>query len=116
MVFCWEPFQFGLDNQKHASFLLFYHYLVDSVALCRTQFELSFGGLFLKAHAVCPVAQETQGVTVAALGSDEFPAFFTPHSGCKVGSTSTCYRVRHLSADRSILDVLKCNLRRSGVG
>ncbi|GAQ89186.1 hypothetical protein KFL_004950050 [Klebsormidium nitens] len=29
---------------------------------------------------------ETQGVTVAALGTDEFPAFFTPHSGCKAPS------------------------------
>lgn len=26
---------------------------------------------------------ETQGVCVAALGADEFPAFFTPHSGCR---------------------------------
>ncbi|GAB4823379.1 hypothetical protein N2152v2_010425 [Parachlorella kessleri] len=26
---------------------------------------------------------ETQGVCVAALGSDEFPAFFTPASGCR---------------------------------
>lgn len=26
---------------------------------------------------------ETQGVCVAAYGTDEFPAFFTPHSGCK---------------------------------
>lgn len=26
---------------------------------------------------------ETQGVTVAAFGTDEFPAFFTPHSGCQ---------------------------------
>jgi pseudouridine-5'-phosphate glycosidase len=26
---------------------------------------------------------ETQGVCMAAYGSDEFPAFFTPHSGCK---------------------------------
>lgn len=25
---------------------------------------------------------ETQGVCVAAYGADEFPAFFTPHSGC----------------------------------
>ena len=26
---------------------------------------------------------ETQGVCVASYGTDEFPAFFTPHSGCK---------------------------------
>lgn len=26
---------------------------------------------------------ETQGVTVASFGADEFPAFFTPHSGCQ---------------------------------
>mmetsp|Transcript_13429 Transcript_13429/g.35969 ORF Transcript_13429/g.35969 Transcript_13429/m.35969 type:complete len:317 (+) Transcript_13429:2289-3239(+) len=26
---------------------------------------------------------ETQGVCVAVMGSDEFPAFFTPHSGCR---------------------------------
>lgn len=29
------------------------------------------------------LASFTQGVCVAALGSDEFPAFFTPHSGCR---------------------------------
>lgn len=35
--------------------------------------------------------QETQGVAVVAFGSDEFPAFFTPHSGCKVTlSSSSC--------------------------
>ena len=28
--------------------------------------------------------QETQGVTVIGYGTDEFPAFFTPRSGCKV--------------------------------
>ena len=26
---------------------------------------------------------ETQGVCVAAYGADEFPAFFSRHSGCK---------------------------------
>lgn len=26
---------------------------------------------------------ETQGVCVAAFGADEFPAFFSRHSGCK---------------------------------
>lgn len=26
---------------------------------------------------------ETQGVTVAAYGADELPAFFTRHSGCR---------------------------------
>jgi pseudouridine-5'-phosphate glycosidase len=26
---------------------------------------------------------ETQGVSVISLGADEFPAFFTRHSGCK---------------------------------
>jgi pseudouridine-5'-phosphate glycosidase len=29
---------------------------------------------------------ETQGVTVIAYGTDEFPAFFTPRSGCKAPS------------------------------
>lgn len=29
---------------------------------------------------------ETQGVPVAAYRTDEFPAFFTPHSGCKAPS------------------------------
>jgi len=29
---------------------------------------------------------ETHGVPVASYGSDEFPAFFTPRSGCKAPS------------------------------
>lgn len=29
---------------------------------------------------------ETHGVAVAAFGVDEFPAFFTPHSGCRAPS------------------------------
>jgi pseudouridine-5'-phosphate glycosidase len=37
---------------------------------------------------------ETQGVSVVALGTNEFPAFFTPHSGCeaplRVNSPSEC--------------------------
>jgi pseudouridine-5'-phosphate glycosidase len=28
-----------------------------------------------------PTSQETQGVPVVTVGADEFPAFFTPHSG-----------------------------------
>lgn len=32
----------------------------------------------------CVLLQETQGVPVATLGSDTFPAFFTRDSGCKV--------------------------------
>jgi pseudouridine-5'-phosphate glycosidase len=45
-------------------------------------------------HACCPHCQvldiprtleylETQGVCVVAYGADEFPAFFSRHSGCK---------------------------------
>jgi pseudouridine-5'-phosphate glycosidase len=30
-----------------------------------------------------PACRCLQGVCVAAYGADEFPAFFTPHSGCK---------------------------------
>ncbi len=31
---------------------------------------------------------ETQGVAVVTLGAQEFPAFFTPHSGCKSPATA----------------------------
>ncbi|XP_057249119.1 pseudouridine-5'-phosphate glycosidase-like [Beta vulgaris subsp. vulgaris] len=34
-------------------------------------------------YPIC-LAQETQGVCVAGYGTNEFPAFFTETSGCKV--------------------------------
>ncbi|MEW5310406.1 MAG: hypothetical protein WDW38_002206 [Sanguina aurantia] len=36
--------------------------------------------------AVVCAGVKSLGVCVAALGADEFPAFFTPHSGCKAPS------------------------------
>ena len=40
---------------------------------------------------------ETNGVAVAALGSDEFPAFFTRSSGWPVGKLCAAY-ISHSSA------------------
>ena len=40
--------------------------------------------------------QETQEVYVAAYKSDEFPAFFTEKSGCKVQKLSISTELNHL--------------------
>ena len=42
------------------------------------------------------IMQETQEVYVAAYKSDEFPAFFTEKSGCKVQKLSISTELNHL--------------------
>lgn len=49
---------------------------------------------------------ETQGVTVAAWQADEFPAFFTPHSGCQApcrfDTLTECAPFPHMPSSHSL--------------